>query len=353
VSIVPEIERQLRHAAERRARGPLARAAANTQRLRIRLLARPLLVGAAVVLSAGVALAARALVGVGSPAALEYPKLSQVILRSGTRLLSLRVADPAGGPPWGMRLIFTTNGPHSRSGRGRAGSDVAHWGCVQVGRIVNGELGVLGQDGAFGNDGLFHELPDQPEACGSVNSAGQLVGLTGTSSIETASAYQGLSGCVPLVARRQQAIALQSIRIELAIARAESDRAGIGAALEGLASYRRVAPQLERRLAPRVDAEPTCPASDLRQILFGVAGPHARSVTVSGNGVHETIAVKASEDGAFLIVRANAEPEMLEARELLTSATVSYDNGRSCALEGPPECAAPRRVRAGSFVVRR
>ena len=40
---------------------------------------------------------------------------------------------------------------------------------MQVGRVVDGRLGILGQDGAFHNDGLFHELPVQPEACGSLD----------------------------------------------------------------------------------------------------------------------------------------------------------------------------------------
>jgi len=34
-------------------------------------------------------------------------------------------------------------------------------GCVQVGRLVNGKIGVLGEDGAFNDDGRFHPLPSQ------------------------------------------------------------------------------------------------------------------------------------------------------------------------------------------------
>ncbi len=32
-------------------------------------------------------------------------------------------------------------------------------GCLQVGRLLDGRLVALGQDGAFGNDGRAHELP--------------------------------------------------------------------------------------------------------------------------------------------------------------------------------------------------
>jgi hypothetical protein len=68
----------------------------------------------------------------------------------GSRLLPLRAADPQGGLPWGMRLVRTTRGEI----------------CVQVGRVEDGQLGQLGIDGAFHNDGRFHPLaPDiLPEA---------------------------------------------------------------------------------------------------------------------------------------------------------------------------------------------
>jgi hypothetical protein len=339
VSIVPEIERQLREAAERMAHSPVSRAAARARRWRGQLFARPLLVGLLVVSSAsGVALAARALVGVGTPAPAEYPNLDARILPAGTRLLSLRVPDPAGGPPWGMRLIFTTE-----DGRGStAAGGAAHWGCVQIGRIVDGELGVLGQDGAFHDDGLFHELPAQPEGCGSLNRSGQLVGLTGGSNIETASAYQGLEGCVTETARRQQEIALPSIERELAVARTERDAQGIRAALEGLASY--------RRIAPKVGSEPTCAATDLRHIYFGIAGPDARSVTVTGPGVKETIPVTPADDGAYLIVQRRTQLQSmfsaLKSENLALAAgllheTVHYVNGRSCQQESAPGCLAP------------
>lgn len=59
------------------------------------------------------------------------------------KLLSLRVADPAGGPPWGVRLVSTTRGEV----------------CVQIGRVQDGRLGVLGVDGAFKDDGAFHPIP--------------------------------------------------------------------------------------------------------------------------------------------------------------------------------------------------
>ncbi len=63
--------------------------------------------------------------------------------RGGSRVLGVSFADPAGGPPWGMRLVHTTR-------------DLV---CIQVGRLYRGTLGVLGLDGAFHDDGQFHPLP--------------------------------------------------------------------------------------------------------------------------------------------------------------------------------------------------
>src|SRR5688572_10687577 len=60
----------------------------------------------------------------------------------GVGLLPVTERDPDGGPPWGMRLVRTTRGLV----------------CLQVGRRSGGQLGLLGRDGAFGNDGRFHPI---------------------------------------------------------------------------------------------------------------------------------------------------------------------------------------------------
>ncbi len=63
----------------------------------------------------------------------------------GSHLPALRVADPEGGPPWGMRVVHTTRGST----------------CVQIGHVQDGQLGQLGIDGAYRDDGRFHPLsPD-------------------------------------------------------------------------------------------------------------------------------------------------------------------------------------------------
>jgi hypothetical protein len=96
---------------------------------------------------AAAALAAAGVILTGSPVKPARPPVATAGVGipkvGGSRLLALRIPDPAGGPPWGMRVVHTTR------------REV----CVQVGRIVGGRLGQLGSDGAFGDDGRFHPLP--------------------------------------------------------------------------------------------------------------------------------------------------------------------------------------------------
>ena len=131
---------------------------------------RSLAVAIAVLAAAGLttgALAATGVIAIGTP--VKDPARSHdgdprrgngVVVPGSARLLALRVADPRGGPPWGMRIVGTTRGV----------------GCVQVGRVVDGKLGVLGRDGLAHDDGRFHELPPtavDPWDCQTVDAAGQ------------------------------------------------------------------------------------------------------------------------------------------------------------------------------------
>ena len=60
-------------------------------------------------------------------------------------MLALQAPDPQGGLPWGMRVVRTTRGET----------------CVQIARLDGDQLGQLGIDGAFHDDGRFHPLaPD-------------------------------------------------------------------------------------------------------------------------------------------------------------------------------------------------
>jgi hypothetical protein len=103
---------------------------------------------AAVVLAGGtIALAATGgiLTGSAVPAGAPVGPSEGIGIPVSSRLLPLRVKDPAGGLPWGMRIVKTSRGLV----------------CAQIGRVDNGQLGEIGTDGAFDNDGLFHPFPSQ------------------------------------------------------------------------------------------------------------------------------------------------------------------------------------------------
>jgi hypothetical protein len=121
-----------------------------------------------VAIVAPLVLAAAALAGSGilsgapydPPWAHDRPRVDLGAPVAGSaHLLSLRVPDSAGGPPWGLRVVQTTRG----------------YECVELGRVLNRRLGVLGQDGWFGDDHRFHPMPASvfdSEACGLIGSAG-------------------------------------------------------------------------------------------------------------------------------------------------------------------------------------
>jgi hypothetical protein len=160
MSVLPQLERDLLEAARRRRGRSLnaataARTAAGNRQIahvRWRRFRLPALAAAALMASATIAIAAGVLIPVGAPVKPRQPLNPNVgegmPLPGGARLLPLRVPDPFGGPPWGMRVIRTTRGEL----------------CVQVGRVQDGQLGELGVDGAFHDDGRFHPIPADAQA---------------------------------------------------------------------------------------------------------------------------------------------------------------------------------------------
>jgi hypothetical protein len=142
-----DYKQQLVTAAEALFGTPAAgRAAPVRRRRRLPLIALAVL---SLLLVAAAALAASGILRIGSPVP-SARRLTPTVglgvpFRGGSRVLAVSAPDPAGGPPWGMRIVHTTR-------------DLV---CVQVGRLYHGQLGVLGQDGAFGDDGQFHPLPTQ------------------------------------------------------------------------------------------------------------------------------------------------------------------------------------------------
>ena len=110
---------------------------------------------------AGGALAATGVLPIGSP--LDEPPVpilpggSPVLVEGQTRVLPLRVADPAGGPPWALRIFRTDRGAS----------------CLQVGQAYRGRFGTVTADAA-GTETFrpLKALPGSNSLCGGVERDG-------------------------------------------------------------------------------------------------------------------------------------------------------------------------------------
>jgi hypothetical protein len=232
-----QVERELRVAAVRRAHLPWyrrhgRRPAGSLARLRV----VPVVLVLALATTT-IALAATGVILTGSPVRPATRPIATagegLPVLGGARLLPLRTPDPAGGLPWGMRIVRTTRGLI----------------CVQIGRVDDGQLGELGIDGAFGDDGRFHPLPADALP-------------------DVLSDFQGWSfeNC----AAPGQTYAGDSVGLEASAA--SNPQAGHGV------------------------------VADRREISFGLLGTHAVSVTYrSGSSTHTQPVLPGL--GAFLIVQ--------------------------------------------------
>jgi hypothetical protein len=226
VEVGEELHRLFLDEERRHARRPPRRA-----RLRPPAARRPLRVLVVLVFvlaaAAAVALAAGGLLS-GTPVRPPYRVQPRTFdgapIPASAQLLALSVPDPGGGLPWGLRALATTRG----------------LGCLQYGRLYGGELGVLGQDGAFGDDHRFHVL-------------------------SPLDAVSGEDACGPLDADGHLFLAVQSQAIpasadpEACLAPVDYER-GARAPLRGI------------RL---------CPAADERALFYGALGPDVESVSYS------------------------------------------------------------------------
>lgn len=248
-TLIPELERELEAAIGRRiAAAAASPPAPRRRRARVRLSRRGALVlVAALLLCAAAALAAGGVIPIGSPAKDPVGSLKPqpdrgngTVMPGSLNVLPLRVADPAGGPAWGLRLTSTTRGI----------------GCLQVGRVVGGRLGALGIDRAFRNDGRFHPFAAQygvDGACAQLDAAGRLF-FTETRGGPAAGTGQN-GACV------------------------------IPGEIQGDPNYH------------------DCARGDLRDLVYGTLGPHARSITyTNSDGTAKTVALTRPW-GAYLLVR--------------------------------------------------
>ncbi len=208
------------------------------------------LIGAVLLLAAGATAALLLSSGEPVPPAFVLPAtpetgLGEPIPASAT-LLPIRVADPEGGPPWGMRVIRTTRGLL----------------CLQAGRVVRGQLGALGSGYAFAADHRFH--PFLPEDAIS-SDACPAVGVDG-------SAF--LPGPPVIVPANALPLAGENVA---------------------------VADQVHCDLPGQQNWGVRCAQRELRQVADGLLGPDANSIEVSTP--HSSFTVKPYGPlGAYLIV---------------------------------------------------
>jgi hypothetical protein len=181
-------------------------------------------------LGVGPLLAAGALAATGVIGAKPDPKRGVgAPISSSARLLDLRVADPAGGPPWGLRTVKTTRGTT----------------CLEAGRVVDGQHGVLRPDGTF----------------------------------QAVAAGNGSANCVADDAAGNAFIGISA---------ATTTSGPLAKVTCGIAS-----PQL-----------PVCPAQDQRRVMYGLLGPEATAIVYRDQGTVRKQEVTPPE-GAYLIVLAS------------------------------------------------
>lgn len=279
--LVPELERELIGAARR---GPrLVAVTVRRRPVRAQVWWRSPLLAAALVIVAfsAAALAAQQLLVSGAPVILPSGVPLQAhsglgIPRPGSSAaIAVQASDPEGGPDWGARFIATTRG----------------YGCLQFGRVVRGELGVIGQDGAFSNDGRFHALP--------------------------VDYVEGPFPCSPMDAR---------------------GHAFAGVFLDGTPASGQLVEQScsapGRRVTPSTSE---CAAGDERLVMAGMAGPLARTITYADPGGALQTVSTAGPQGAYLIVLRAPAKLGSEAGEyepggpgLGTIRQITYADGQVC-----------------------
>jgi hypothetical protein len=257
----------------------------------------------------------------------------------GTRMLPIQVADPDGGPPWGLRLVKTTRGDT----------------CVQVGRIEYGELGSLGIDYSWDNDHKFHPISPNDgvaDICGATDGAGHGF-VSSTEHGWPASAYTPSDyGSGAAVSYCQAANPVSEMKARL-------NHLPEGSQTRAL--FEKILKREEAAFARSNIHE--CPTGSLRMIFVGLLGPDAKSIayttpsgatrtedTVGGVGayliVFKLTAANCDDYSKTLIGGSNGCQESyggtdspaLRGPNAVTS--VAYDSGKTCSDEPSPGLAA-------------
>lgn len=292
MSRLPDLERALLDAAHRLETDPDGQRppARDPSRPRRHRRSTPLLAGIAALLIAGGATAAvSGLLPEGDPVPSSANRGGLPEATTDTlHLMAVRVADPDGGPAWGLATFDAAAGSPPRTRAKRRSTTI----CAVVGRVQAGRLGVVGRDGVFADDGRFHPLSARAQssfACGGRDPARPFVSFSLVAPIP-ASGYTGASGT---------AIGGCRERVNL----------------DGPT----VSPQTRRILKD----VPQCARASMRRVVAGFAGSNAREATLKVGGVQRKQRLRAAEDGAYLFVLASSSTAPVQLR--LTTRT-----GRVC-----------------------
>lgn len=275
---LPDLERALFDAAKRLdAQDVVAPTVAEDRRhaRRWRRRSSPLLAVLAGLAVSGAAVAAAVGVldtGTPVPRSSSPAPLKPLSSGEGLTLANVRAPDPDGGPPWGIGTYDAIPPPAAaRAPDGIAAQFHKPVTCLVVGRVQNGQLGVVGRDGVFRNDGRFHRLAPAAQSssvCGGRTEHGAFVSFSSGPPIP-ASGYTGAPGTV------------------------------IGGCRErGNLNRATVSPQTRRKL--RGVAQ--CSVTGLRRVVAGFAGPRAASATLIAAGARKTLKLQPHDNGAYLFV---------------------------------------------------
>ena len=147
--------------------------------------------------------------------------------------------------------------------------------CVSLGRVDYGTIGVLGIDGAFGDDDRFHPLSLNylvNLGCDVTDAAGRGFVNVGLRDVPASGLWgerpTSVGGCAPTAA---------AAAVATAVARRFREHSG-------------------------VSSQAVCPAADMREIYFGLLGPDAESIRyLLPDGAERSSRVMKGS-GAYLIV---------------------------------------------------
>jgi hypothetical protein len=254
-----------REAARRRlaaTRGPV-----RSRRL-LRRISRPAAIGVLLVVACASGAATAVHFQLFGGAAASGPRGATAAVPASVTLASVRVPDPVSGPPWGIRVIaLRRSGVASRA----AASSLANrLTCVQIGRVLNGKLRVVGGDRAFGNDGHF-DAPSAPSVLCS-----HALTFIARPRLVLASAFAGAHSCLPP-----------------------------GATTNDGSHHATV-----------------CPPTALRLTVFGIASARATAVRLLGLNPTMTEHLTTADRGAFVFVLTATRIKRLQA--VHARVTVSY-----------------------------